>query len=420
MKRYFLLIALLATLYSCGVQRLVPLSTPPPESAFSSVREEYRPLADSIARHTGYVPREGNDFRVIYEGGDKLKLMLEDIAAADSSVYVELFRINPGAVSDTLFHAMEAKARDSLDVRLLPERFSHMTRSISRYLKMRKSGVSVEEWHPRGHFFSNIWEVNRRNHRKFTLVDANVGYIGGRNIADKYFTEWNDEDVRVTGPVVGDIMDAFSRDWKTAGGKDDAAKVVKTVRDTLPGAFTGKTAQLVLDGPAERFHSIQYSYEWALDHAEKEFYMVTPYLAPPRSTLEAMKRAALRGVDVRLIVPEDSDVFFIPPLIWTYFKELLSSGVKIYLIGGGFLHKKVFLADGYLYCVGSANLDFRSFHTNYESNLIIYDDEAAESRKKEYLRELENCREVSLDEVRKRPFFKRVSGWVIRLFARLI
>ena len=133
-----------------------------------------------------------------------------------------------------------------------------------------------------------------------------------------------------------------------------------------------------------------------------------------------MKRAALRGVDVRLIVPEDSDVFFIPPLIWTYFKELLSSGVKIYLIGGGFLHKKVFLADGYLYCVGSANLDFRSFHTNYESNLIIYDDEAAESRKKEYLRELENCREVSLDEVRKRPFFKRVSGWVIRLFARLI
>ena len=185
MKRYFLLIALLATLYGCGVQRLVPLSSPPPESAFSSVREEYRPLADSIARHTGYVPREGNDFRVIYEGQDKLKSMLDDIHLADFSIYVELFRINPGAVSDTLFHAMEAKARDSLDVRLLPERFSHMTRSISRYLKMRKSGVSVEEWHPRGHFFSNIWEVNRRNHRKFTLVDANVGYIGGRNIAEE-------------------------------------------------------------------------------------------------------------------------------------------------------------------------------------------------------------------------------------------
>lgn len=414
MKRRLLLLALFVVFYGCGVQRLVPPSAPLDTTAFSSIRPDYQPLAKTIAQSTGYLPREGNDFRVVYEPADKLHSLLEDMHKADSSIYIELFRINHGPVSDTVFRVMAERAGDSLDVRLLPERFSHSCRHISRYRKLQKSGVSLEEWHPAGRPLSNIWEFNRRNHRKFTIFDGRVGYIGGRNVADKYFTEWNDEDIRITGPIVRDFTDAFFRDWKTAGGTS------APVKDTLPQAQGKKTVQLVLDGPAERFHSIQYSYEWALEHAEKEIYFMNPYLAPPRTTLEAMKAAARRGVDVRLVLPLKSDVSFITPLQWTYFKSLLTAGVRVYLMGGGILHKKVFIVDDYLYCVGSANLDFRSFRTNYESNVLVYDAAAATERKEYFLKELEQCREVTLKDVRTRPFLRRINGWIVRLFVRLI
>ena len=420
-SRLLLLTILAAVLTGCGVQRLVPASAPLDSTSFASIHPDYQPLARTIAENTSYLPREGNDFRVVYGSDEKLQVLLRDIHSADSSVYVELFRINKGPVSDTVYTSLSQRAKDSLDVRLLPERFSHMPWQRFDYRKLRRSGVALEEWHPRWHPFSNLWEFNRRNHRKLTIFDGSVGYIGGRNIADKYFTEWRDEDIRIAGPVVRDLTDAFRRDWKTAGGKTEVPEIRESVRDTLPGAFRNKTMQLVLDGPAERFHCIEYSHMWALEHAQKEVYLMTPYLAPPRKLLEAMKAAARRGVDVRLLLPEDSDVTFTPPLAWTYFKDLLEAGVRVYLTGGGMLHSKVFVMDDYLYSVGSANLDFRSFRTNYESNMLIYDSEAAIARKKALLDELAaTSREITIDDVRGRPFLRRINGWIIRLFVRLI
>ena len=181
-----------------------------------------------------------------------------------------------------------------------------------------------------------------------------------------------------------------------------------------------KVMQIVPDEPDLPLPMLLYSYEWAITHAKKYIWFQTPYFVPPEPVLDAMKIAALTGVDIRLMLPEAADNFIARPANRAYYEEILGAGVRIFLRQGEFIHSKTFVCDDYLSSIGSANMDARSFGINYEINTYIYDEEAALMNKAIFEKDLEKCRELTLEEWSRRPWYKRLLESVIRLFAPLL
>ena len=181
-----------------------------------------------------------------------------------------------------------------------------------------------------------------------------------------------------------------------------------------------KVMQIVPDEPDLPLPMLLYSYEWAITHAKKYIWFQTPYFVPPEPVLDAMKIAALTGVDIRLMLPEVADNFITRPANRAYYEEILGAGVRIFLRQGEFIHSKTFVCDDYLSSIGSANMDARSFGINYEINTYIYDEEAALVNKTIFEEDLKQCRELTLEEWSRRPWYKRLLESVIRLFAPLL
>ena len=181
-----------------------------------------------------------------------------------------------------------------------------------------------------------------------------------------------------------------------------------------------KLMQIVPDEPDLPLPMLLYSYEWAINHAKRYIWFQTPYFVPPEPVLDAMKIAALTGVDIRLMLPEAADNFIARPANRAYYEEILGAGVRIFLRQGEFIHSKTFVCDDYLSSIGSANMDARSFGINYEINTYIYDEEAALMNKAIFEKDLEKCRELTLEEWSRRPWYKRLLESVIRLFAPLL
>ena len=181
-----------------------------------------------------------------------------------------------------------------------------------------------------------------------------------------------------------------------------------------------KLMQIVPDEPDLPLPMLLYSYEWAITHAKKYIWFQTPYFVPPEPVLDAMKIAALTGVDIRLMLPEAADNFIARPANRAYYEEILGAGVRIFLRQGEFIHSKTFVCDDYLSSIGSANMDARSFGINYEINTYIYDEEAALVNKTIFEEDLKQCRELTLEEWSRRPWYKRLLESVIRLFAPLL
>ena len=188
--------------------------------------------------------------------------------------------------------------------------------------------------------------------------------------------------------------------------------VHKTLRDKL--------VQLVPDEPDLPYPILQYSYEWAIHHARTYIYFQTPYFVPPEPVLNALKSAAMSGVDVRLMVPEVADNILMRPANRAYYDEILRAGVRLFLKQGEFIHSKTFVCDDYLSSIGSANMDARSFDLNYEINSYIYDEETALLNRRIFMSDLEECRELTLAEWSRRPWYARLIQSVIRLFAPLL
>ena len=220
------------------------------------------------------------------------------------------------------------------------------------------------------------------------------------------------------------LQHIFLDSWLTSGGELDQApeyyfpENLHTVND-IPAADTLKNIamQITPDEPDSSRPLLQLSYIWAIQHAKDYIWLQTPYFIPPASVLDALKTAALSGVDVRVMVPKESENFFIGPAVKSHYKECLKAGIRIYERGGGFIHSKTFVADDYLSSVGSANIDNRSFNINYEVNSYIYSKEAALRSKEIFMKDLEISEEVRLQDWNKIPIGRALKLNFFRIFA---
>ena len=411
--------------------------------AESLVREDFRPLAVLMGRDAYPTVSSGNDFEIITRGKRKFELLCEDILQAKEYIHMEYFKFGNDEGGKAIKELLMKKAREGVKVRFILENIANFPIRPRYYNAMREAGVEVVRFtNPRLHFLKFVTSINFRNHRKIVVIDGKIGYTGGMNINDNYFNLWRDTHLRITGHAVASLQYAFMDSWLTAGAELDRPLIdyypaIDAGRQSEPGrvhprfaaaeydlssaaAPAGKLMQIVPDEPDLPMPMLLYSYEWAIQHARKYIWLQTPYFVPPDTVLDAMKIAALSGVDIRIMLPERADNFITRPANRAYYEEILRAGVRLFLRQGEFIHSKTFVCDDYLSSIGSANIDSRSFDINYEINTYIYDEETARKCKAIYEADLEKSRELTLDEWSKRPWHNRLAESIIQLLSPLL
>ena len=400
-----------------------------PSDASGYIAPAWRPLAKMLARDPFEMPSGGNSIEIITTGDRKYHLLLEDLAAAREYIHIEYFHFGNDKGARDIRDMLVRKAREGVKVRFLNENIGNLPIRASYYDEMKKAGVEVVRFtNPRRHLVDLITKLNYRNHRKIVVIDGNVGYTGGMNINDKYFVRWRDTHIRLTGPAVSSLQYIFLESWITAGGNTDLrleqyfapARIVPPVSETSRPELQGQIVQVVADEPYSPQPTLQMSYEWALYNSKEYCYIQTPYFAPPESVLEALKSAALSGVDVRLMLPTDSDTIMMRQVNRSYYRECLAAGVRIYERSGKFIHSKTFVSDDYLCCIGTTNVDSRSFSINYEDNAYIYGREAALQCKQIFMDDLGLSTEITMRDVMSRPWYTTLLQRIMRLFAPLL
>ena len=392
--------------------------------------DQFRPLARLLCRcGEGNKVYGGNSFELITSGLRKRELLLEDIRTAKHSIHLEYFRFGNDKAGREVRDLLYQKAAEGVQVRFLNNNMIGRTIPRSYFKDMVRHGVEVIPYtHIRHGWRSWLMRVNCQNHRKVVVIDGRVAYTGGMNLNDNYFYRWRETHMRVMGPVVARLQASFMDSWMGTGGRFSEPLVAYFTLPEPPSQepsaaplFHNKTVQAVPDAPEYPWPATQLAYEWVLQNARDYVYIQTPYFLPPEPVMDAIKSAALRGVDVRLIVPKKVDTIFIGPANRSCYEECLAAGVRVYELGGEFTHSKTMVTDDGLSLVGASNLDYRSFHLDTELNCFIYDGEVARHCKEIFLSNAAESTERHLDEWRaSRKWPQRFLERLMRLGHRML
>ena len=361
-----------------------------------------------------------NSLRVFTEGEDMLQSLLHDLAQAKKHIHLEFYIFEDDPVGRMVRDILIERARAGVKVKVLYDDVGCWNVPDRFFREMQAEGIETYSFlKVKLPFLTG--KINFRNHRKIVVIDGKIGYVGGMNLALRYFRPgklgvWRDTHLRVEGSAVHGLQRAFLIDWYFID------KTFKATEDYFPLPLkTGNIPmQIVTSEPVGLWRDIMFGLTKVIAGAKKYFYVQTPYLMPTPPILQALQTAALSGVDVRLMIPEKSDNRIVQLATRSYLDDILLAGVNVYVYRKGFLHSKLMVCDDELCTVGSTNMDFRSFEHNFEINAFIYDTRTSTQIRKIFLQDQKFCRKLSLRRWRRRPWRKRLEESVVRLLAPLL
>ncbi len=354
--------------------------------------------------------------------GEKMWVeLLEDLSKAERFIFLEYFIVERGKMWDAVESILAAKVAAGVEVRVLFDGIgclSTLPRSFANDLK--ELGIQSRPFLKAKPLLSTV--QNNRDHRKIAVIDGKVAYTGGVNLADEYINEkekfghWKDVAIRMDGPVVDGFTTLFLQLWHA--GEDDP-----DYRSYLLHPPQIENRGYIMpygDNPFDDQTIAAHIYLDILYTAKDYVHITTPYLVLDNETATALKYAAERGVDTTIIVPHIPDKTYAYLLARTYFPELLSSGVKIYEYTPGFIHAKTFISDDMKAVVGTSNLDYRSLYLHFECGAFIYDHPVISGIEEDFQRTLDISQEITQEDCRQFPLWKRIIGRALRLIAPLI
>ena len=380
------------------------------------IRPEYRELSRLLKKDSGLTVCDENEIEIITSGGRKLEALVNDILTAKHHIHFEYFYFLKDDGSRKIKNLLMQKAREGVKVRFIHENIANITIWPSYYNEMKEAGVEVVKFtNPNAFILSKF---NYRDHRKIVVIDGKVGYTGGMNIGDDYFFRWRDTHTRITGKAVASLQYSFLNSWITSGGKIECG-----FNGLFPhnlALHDDKLVQIIPDEPDRQWPIIHMGAVWTAQHAKDYLYIQTPYFVPPEPLLLSLKAAALKGCDIRLMLPAKADLFFMGPANKSFYRECLDAGIRIFEKGGKFIHSKTLVSDDYISVIGSANMDYRSMELSYEINSYIYNEEKALENKAIFLEDMKECKEVILEEWNRRPLLHKIVQSIMRLFAPLL
>ena len=347
--------------------------------------------------------------------------MLTQLRQAKRFIFLEYFIVAPGKMWDAVLEILTEKAQAGLDVRVLYDDIGCLGRVPSHYARTLEAlGIACTIFNP----FTNPLpsRLNNRDHRKLCIIDGNVGFTGGINLADEYINyhsplgHWKDTAVMLSGEGVWSMTAMFLSMWDFERQvREDFSLFLPTKRQSAVGFV-----QPFSDSPVDHEHVGEIVYQNIVCRAQHYVYLATPYLIIDNETIAALTHAAKSGVDVRIITPGIPDKKVVYLLTRSYYDVLLQAGVKIYEYTPGFLHAKQAVSDDRCAMVGTINMDYRSFCHHYECGVWMCDTPAVAEIKADYLRTLEQCRCITLEDCR-RHWWARIPLVlpILRLFSPL-
>lgn len=379
------------------------------------------PLYNSLYNLSRVPATRGNEVELLVNGQATFESILAGLETAQRYILIEFYIIRDDGLGGRLGEVLTRRAREGVSVYLLYDEIGsrnfHRTRLCRQ---LRAAGVQVADFNTtQGR--RNRFQLNFRNHRKIVVVDGEQAWVGGHNVGDEYLGLskrhgfWRDTHARLRGPAVKGTELAFATDWRWATRSPLAIE-----RKTQP-AHRGDCNVLVFaSDPASPLEEAGLMFHQVIVEARHRIWIASPYFVPDRSIVSALQLAALRGVDVRLLIPDQPDGPVVGMANWSFTRELLPAGVKVYRYQGGFMHQKVLLMDDKVAGVGTANFDNRSFRLNFEITLLVHNTDFCAQVRRMLEEDISHCRRVTPAEIAAKPRWFPLGMGLARLFSPVL
>lgn len=398
-------------------------SSPNSRTAETELPEQLERIVQ-VCRHFSLFDAVGNNnVEILVDAKATYRRMEEAIEAAEQHINLEYYIFRPDATGARFSDLLIAKAKQGVKVNFLYDAMGSMSLGWSPgFLNpMRDAGIAVREFLPLRTFFKP-WNMNLRNHRKVLVVDNKIGFTGSLNIGADFLNtaypkkNWRETHILIQGPAVTQLQWIFCEDWYFATEEELGMK------EYFPQAESEgqETVQVVASGPDAREEAIHKAFITAVSQANETVYLTSPYFIPDEPFNIALQLAALRGVDVRVLVPFKSDHSFVNFAGRSYYDELLQHDVKIYEYRGGYLHAKMLTVDGQFTVIGSTNVDVRSFSYNFEVNVQVYGEAFARKANAVFFSDLKESMQLDPEAFANRPAHVRFGENTCRLFSPLL
>lgn len=371
---------------------------------------------------TYLVPKAGNEIEILSGNETAFEHIESALKAAKKSIWAEYYIIQHDETGKRFMDILAAKAKEGIEVRLLYDALGSMSIDAEALKRIQAAGGKVEAFLPLNPF-RRKWSAHLRNHRKIIVVDNQVGFMGGMNVGDEYSgsgrkksdQRFRDTHMSIRGPAVGDLALIFAEDWTFAA---EEPLELPPYPPEYPGAKS--VVSIIPSGPDQEFNANAFSYFSGIATAREKVYLTSPYFIPTDAIIRALISAAMRGVDVRLLVPRKNDIRVVSSAGRAYYPELIRGGVRIYEYLPTMLHGKTMVVDTTWGIVGSANVDIRSFRLNFEIGAIIADQDIAKILEDKYVNDLANSEEITKAHISRRRFLQKLRYGTARLLSPLL
>lgn len=383
--------------------------------------EKYGKLSTLIKNNTFFLPYSGNKVTVLNDGDQTFDSIFEAIKNAKKFIHLQYYIFEEGDLTDKFYHLFKEKIQQGVEVRLIYDSvgsFAFRGKIIKRF---KKIGVKAFPMMPL-RFGSLLFTLNYRNHRKIAIIDGHVGFIGGVNVSDKYIKKvselgiWKDLHLMIKGPAVNSLHRVFIKDYHFASNEE---LLINEKYLPVNEPVGDSTIQIVTSGPDSKQPAVMQQYVAMINSAQKSICIANPYFIPGVTVMQAIKIAALSGIEVSLLIPNKSDSLMAKYSMYANFEDLLAIGIKIFL-RDDFSHSKVILIDSEVASVGSGNFDYRSFEHNFEANALIYDNKITKVICNEFDDQCRKNNMIDYKTFKNRPIAQKFLEGLAKFFSPLL
>jgi len=363
-----------------------------------------------------------NTVEIIKNGEAKFKRLFQDIENAKHHLHLEYYIIIDDEIGTQFLNLICKKAKEGIEVRLsIDDVGSSISRKMKR--KLKDSGVEFYSFMP-VLFPKFTGRMNYRNHRKIAIIDGVIGYVGGINIADDYVNKpdrkayWRDTHLRLEGESVITIQVQFLTNWQFVSDSK--------IKDLTKKYFPNKACkdnvavQIAASGPDTDWSNIMDVIFSAINTADDYVYLTTPYFIPNDEIIMALQIASRSGIDVRILIPDESDSIIAKYATNAYLQPLFDANIKVYRYTKGFIHAKTMVIDNVFSTIGTSNMDYRSFNINFEINAVIYDKDKSKELKEIFIEDLKEAKEMNSETWKNRSNIKKLKESFCKLWAPLL
>lgn len=385
-------------------------------------QDKYERIERLLKKSSGFPAVENNNIKVLKEGESVFSTIFNEVSKAEKFIHIQYYILEEGMLLNKLLELLIEKIKKGVEVRILYDAFGSYRWKNAKVKELEGLGADIYPIFPIK-YNTILSTLNYRNHQKIIVVDGTVAFAGGVNISDKYIENnsrlgiWSDLHLKIEGPMVDHLHRVFIKDFYFATNKELLEGEKYLPIQQKMGNVLG---QIVIGGPDLDYQTILYQYTTMIHAADESIYIENPYFIPDKILLEALKMAVLRGVEVVVMVPKNSDSIMAKNSMYANFENLLKAGVEIRVLKSVFSHSKLIIIDCKIASIGSGNFDYRSFEYNYEVNALLYDENIAKELVNDFKKRKEDCEILNYETFKNRDIKTKLMEGCAKVFSPLL